>query len=754
MRSSNNSMPKKSYFLGFMSYCSHDPSAAMVELVNTDGIISCQLVHFEEGMLSRKKKSYHFPTRSIAACLDYFDIELHQVNQVVTDFMDRKSFVDTSLNYRHLIGDYIRQNLNLSPEQIVNPINHHEAHAMSAWVGSGFEDAAFLAIDGLGSLQSTHTIFVTEAGKLRKVFSQTTPGIGSLYSLITELIGFKSGEEGKTMGLAPYGKGLKESKRFPLIDFKAKYHGLSVDYSEVINRSPDKWLIEDFGINNWPSDDLYNDFRAHLAYAVQVELEECLVYLAKEIRKVTGKSKICLSGGVALNCVANELLVKEGIFDEVYIFPDSADSGLSVGLAFQGVRNSLSDEQWSKVLNSHKFPKFSPDRSIPTIESNTFDGIPWEPVNLSYIVDQLELNSVIAVFYGGNEYGPRALGRRSFLANATNHNMKQILNEKIKHREAYRPFAPICLKEDFNKFFISDHTNHENMTYAVKATDFAKQKVPAVVHVDGTSRVQIATNDCGITYELLLEVKKRFGFGILINTSMNDNDEPIVFDQLDALSCFFRTGADILILNDKMLNKNKFELNNTLIKEIESDIEIKSRTRFQSAIQKIINKKQPSLELYLKEYLTVSNFYTKHASRIRLINIVAEIRSGSRRKFTRLLVSKRELDTLFNILSDNFYTTSDLSPTLLCIEDVFHSINLLEDGDFVLSYNLSNILRDHVESDLLKSRKIEIFYESSEFPIKRSTFMDSVDSELIDKILNSYENLTNLGINSAFDFIK
>jgi carbamoyltransferase len=701
-------------------------------------------------MLSRKKKSYHFPTRSIAACLDYFKIGLDDVSQVVTDYMDQKSFIDTSLNYRHLIGDYIRQNLNLAPEQIGKPVFHHTAHAMAAWSGSGFQDAAFLAIDGLGSLQSTHSVFVTSSGNLEKIFSQTTPGIGALYTLVTELIGFKSGEEGKTMGLAPYGAKLRESKNYPEIDFKAKHNGLSIDYSEIINRSPDKRLLTDFGINNFPKDDLYKDFRAHMAFSVQKELETCLLLLAEEIRKTTGKSKICISGGVALNCVANELLTKSHIFDAVYVFPDSADSGLPVGLAFQGVKNVLTPEQWMQLINSRPYPKFAPDECVPIVYSQSIDRLPWKPIDLERVLDHIEKNSVVAVYFGGNEYGPRALGRRSFLANSTFPNMKNILNKKIKHREAYRPFAPICLIEDFDNFFISSHKNHENMTYAVDTTDLAKKIIPAVVHKDGTSRVQIATPDCGVAYHLLIGMKKRHGFGILINTSMNDNDEPIVFDRLDALSCFLRTDADILILNDKMLLRDELKASDELRKNIELEVESKNYVRFESALQKILKKEKSSLNLFLSDYMAISKFLINNKARFRLIQIASEIKTESRRRYTRLVVSKREIDTLNKILSDNFYSINDLSFSLLLIDDSANSFNLLEHGDFVISYNLSNLIRDYGELGLFSPDMVFNFYSTNDFPLRRSSFMDVVDVESTNKILNSYENFGSLTIESAF----
>ena len=359
------STASKNYFLGFMSYCSHDLAAALVELISNNGNLSCNFAHFEEGMLSRKKKSYHFPSRSIAACLSFYDIDMSDITQVTTDFMDYKSFIDTSINYRHLVGDFIRTNIDFEPEQIAPPVEHHYAHAMAAWVGSGFSDCAILAIDGLGSNQSTHSIFVTEDSKLKKLFSQTSPGIGSLYSLVTELIGFKAGEEGKTMGLAPYGKALTSSKTYPEINFNGVYRNFSVDFSTTVSRAPDYSLLTDFGLSIFEPKDLYNDFRAKLAYQIQSELERTILHLAAEIRNTTGKTSICLAGGVALNCVANEILARSGIFDSVYVFPDSADSGLSVGLAFSGVRSAVTDNQWEEILANSTYPKFAPSKSVP-----------------------------------------------------------------------------------------------------------------------------------------------------------------------------------------------------------------------------------------------------------------------------------------------------------------------------------------------------------------------------------------------------
>lgn len=749
------STTRNKYFLGFMSYCSHDPAAALVEITSDNGKLSCNFAHFEEGMLSRKKKSYHFPSRSIAACLNFYDIDMSDITQVTTDFMDYESFIDTSLNYRHLVGDFIRSNINFEPEQIAPPVDHHYAHAMAAWVGSGFSDCAILAIDGLGSNQSTHSIFVTEDSKLKKLFSQTSPGIGSLYSLVTELIGFKAGEEGKTMGLAPYGKALSSNETYPEINFYGVYRRFSVDFSTLISRAPDSSLITDFGLSNFEPKDLYNDFRAKLAFNIQSELERTILHLATEIRRTTGKNSICLTGGVALNCVANEILANSGIFDSVYVFPDSADSGLSVGLAFSGVRSQVTDSQWNEVLANFTYPKFAPSRSVPRNTSKFIEELPWKQLDLDYVADELLNNAVVGVFYKAFEYGPRALGHRSFLANATSPLMKSILNSKIKHREAYRPFAPICLKEDFSKFFASSHHNHEFMSYAVKVNNEAIDLIPSIVHADGTARVQIATEDCGIAYQLLLKLKQKYGYGVLINTSMNDNDEPIVYDILDAVSCFLRTNCDVLIDNKRMLLRQDIGDNiHELQKEIEAEAKVTHEYRFKDSIRKILKKECGSLTIFLREKLDISNYNTKYRTNLKLRDLFLRVKFGNKLKFNRLLVSNREYTHLQNLLLNYYFLLSDFAEDLLIIEDNPSSIEIIRPGDIIISYNLSNIIRDYKSLGLIVTDNFENFYASKDCIISEANRNHKNLDLVVGELQESYENQKSLDIESAFAWLN
>lgn len=750
-----------------MSYCSHDPSAAMVEITHNSDGITIRFIHFEEGMLSRRKKSYHFPSRSVSACLDYFDIPIEAIDTVTTDFMDFESFVWTSDNYRQLVGDYIRKNLRIRNDQIVNPIEHHEAHALGSWIGSGYEDSAFLAIDGLGSRQSTHSVFISENGVLKKIFSQTTPGIGALYNLITQLIGFKSGEEGKVMGLAPFGLKLQNRFDYPKINFHGVYRGLSVDYSGVIRRSPDLHLINDFGINLSKKHDLYADYRAYLAFKLQQELETCLIHLATEISKITGKRKLCLSGGVALNCVANEALVNKGIFDEVYVFPDSADSGLPIGLAFSGALKTLErfkDKNLGEkiegnsehnsinlILRNYKHPKFAPDSAVPLVESKLIEGLPWLPLDLNIIIQALMENCVVALFYGGFEYGPRALGRRSFIANATTVSMKKILNEKIKHRELYRPFAPICLPEEFDKYFTSKHLNHEYMSFAVSVTDESKEKIPAVVHVDQTARVQISSEDCGLIHEILKLFKRETGCGVLINTSLNDNDEPIVLDIYDAVSCFLRTNSDVLIVNDKMLFRNKIQFLEEQIK-VKLTAEIKSRDniRFNNSLTRIMKKELEPLSKFNQDNFIVTEYSKKFRTKYRLRNLVVDIKCKKLRKFSRLISTAEELEIICENLAEFKFNLEDLAIECVRVNSEPSTLDTLRTGDLLISYNLSNLYRDYVVLNHIDEKGVENFYRSSDYPLRKNNSTLSELHMVLDQIANTYENSRSLEIEDFF----
>ena len=224
------------YVLGFMNYCSHDPGACLTKINMENG--NTQYIFTEEGFLSRKKKSYQFPIRSIKYCLDYFGITFQQLDRICLDYMIEKRFNRTSDRYRLLVGDYIRANLKISEETKISFCeSHHLAHAYTAFLPSPFDEAAVVVIDGLGSEQQTHSIFKADKNKIKLITTQYGNGIGELYTLVTRQLGFDSGEEGKTMGLAPYGTRYKDQDKF-LPSFRHMKYKNYCDYSHVVNRNP------------------------------------------------------------------------------------------------------------------------------------------------------------------------------------------------------------------------------------------------------------------------------------------------------------------------------------------------------------------------------------------------------------------------------------------------------------------------------------------------------------------------------------
>lgn len=545
------------YSLGFMNYCSHDPAACLARL-SPEGRLD--YIHYEEGMLSRKKKSYQFPLRAIQACLDHFHIGLDDVDVVALDYMNDKTAHNTAAYYRKLLGDYLRANLAVRHDQLHFVDSHHLAHAYTAFHPSGFASAAVLAIDGLGSEQQTHSIFdATLTGGIRHVYSQQGTGIGQLYAAITEVLGFEDGEEGKTMGLAPYGAQHADQDAL-LPSLRGNYQGFCVDYSRVLCRHPSSALR--VSIPRCPSRaQVYSPYYARLAYNVQKELESALLHLASEIARRLGTRRLCLAGGVALNCVANELIRASGLFDEVYVQPASGDSGLCLGLALAGIEEAAARQgsgpiEWP-AAHEQSFWTYAPVTFDNTELLHLLDqhGASYSAASAAGIAGALAQGDIVAYYEGGWEFGPRALGHRSFLADPRPPDMKATLNRKIKHREAYRPFAPIVPQEHFNTYFESTSERNPHMLFAVRCKARTGSVAPTVVHVDGTARVQTCTAGSGRIYDILRHFHALTGVPMLVNTSLNDNDEPIVLTPVDALSCFLRTNADALVVDDVVIQR-------------------------------------------------------------------------------------------------------------------------------------------------------------------------------------------------------
>lgn len=737
------------YSLGFMSYCSHDPAACLVRL-QPDG--QFDYIHFEEGMLSRKKKSYQFPLRAIQACLNHYGITLDEVDVVALDFMNSRSVHNTASYYRKLVGDYIRAKLRLREDQIYFADSHHLAHAYTAFYPSGFEDAAVLAIDGLGSEQDTHTIFLANlADGIQKVYSQKGTGIGQLYSLITERLGFEDGEEGKTMGLAPYGDAHAEVDQF-LPDLGGTYQGYCVDYSHLMQRQPTPRLR--VNIEKCPSkSDVYSPRYARLAYNVQQELERCLLHLSREIRARTGARRLCIAGGVGLNCVANEIIQCSGLFEEVFVQPSSGDSGIALGLAMVGI------EEAARRSGSHGVDWRSNPKAFWTYAPIEFDNselrnmltaheVPCYPAETHAIAQALAEGHVVAYYEAGWEFGPRALGHRSFLADPRPQNMKATLNSKIKHRESYRPFAPIMLVEHFTNYFDSPVTWHPHMLYAVRCRERAQREAQTIVHVDNTARVQTCAPEAGRIYDVIAAFCELSGVPILVNTSLNDNDEPIVMTPIDALSCFLRTDADMLVVDDVMIRRSEICSTEVLLATAEAWQREQLREHTDRALRSLLDFSTgvEDMNSFLTRNLLSSLYarFNESADRLARTFFADESPNG----FACLVTDTYHLDIIRRMAI--YYKKPIPFPKILLLEDQWASLASVPENSYVLLYNLSVCMCDAeaIMAHLTLSSCLS-FYRSSD----RLVLMHGKDTnldELVAQVMDTYEVNTSRNIGELF----
>ncbi|MFT3769737.1 MAG: carbamoyltransferase [Minicystis sp.] len=469
---------------------------------------------------------------------------------------------------------------------------HHLSHAASAFYPSPFAEAAIITADGVGEWTTT-SIGVGEGARVELLWEQRFPhSLGLLYSAFTYFTGFKvnSGEY-KLMGLAPYG----EPTYVDVI--KDKIIRLREDGSFQLDMSYFGYLA-DLQMTNGKFADLFGGpprrpespitrRELDLARSIQVVTEEIMARMARYARAVTGKRYLCLAGGVALNCVSNGKLVRSGIFDDVWVQPAAGDAGGSLGAALYGWHRVLGRERRisgarDAMKGSFLGPSFTRDQIKAFLDLN---GLPYEEMTGEardrHLAAQLAGEKVVGMLQGRMEFGPRALGGRSILADARSTKMQSYLNLATKFRESFRPFAPIVLAEDAAAYFevirespymlMVDKVRPERCIAPpegerrgggeidLKAwVNTPRSDIPAVTHVDGSARIQTVDPERNPRMHALLRAFKALtGHGILVNTSFNVRSEPIVCTPEDAYRCFMRTGIDVLVLEDFVLQKSE-----------------------------------------------------------------------------------------------------------------------------------------------------------------------------------------------------
>ena len=465
---------------------------------------------------------------------------------------------------------------------------HHLSHAASAFFPSPFEEAVVLTADGVGEWATT-TVALGKGKSLEIKKEINFPhSIGLLYSAFTYYLGFKvnSGEY-KVMGLAPYGKAkyydviinnlvdIKPDGTFKLDQSFFDYAtGLKMINSKFVNLFGQKVRDSKF--------EKLTQFHMDIAASIQKVTEEIILRICKSLREEYQIKNLCLAGGVALNCVANGAILKQKIFDKIWVQPAAGDAGGSLGAALAIWHLHLKKERTININDSMQGSYLGPEFSQAQIEKELSEiGANFETLNQNEIIERtterIIAGDAIGWFQGRMEFGPRALGGRSILGDPRSETMQKDLNMKVKYRESFRPFAPSVLEEDFRDWFDVDQkspymlivanvankhivtlSEKENKLFGLEKLNVKRSNIPAVTHIDNSARIQtVAKNFNPIFYKLLLKFKEKKGCPILINTSFNVRGEPIVNSPKDAFNCFMGTELDTLVIGNCFLVKKK-----------------------------------------------------------------------------------------------------------------------------------------------------------------------------------------------------
>ncbi len=555
------------YVLGISAYF-HDSAAALVK----DGQV---IVAIQEERLSRKKQDSGLPVKAAAFCLEAAGITIQDVATVAyyeKPFQKFERLLETQiafypqayLPFRKTVKSWLREKLWV-PHNIRKELGfkgsffyaeHHESHAAAACYASPFEEAAYLTLDGVGEWACA-SLGTFENNELTQIAQQNYPhSVGMLYSAFTQYCGFRvnSGEY-KLMGLAPYGT----PKYVDLI--KDKIVTINEDGSIELNlkyfqfhrgmRMINARFESVMGKPALKPEKNHSTFYMDVAASIQLVLEEIVLKTAQHVRNVTGKKYLCYGGGVALNCRANQRLLESGIFDDVFIYSASGDAGGAVGTALLCANQNAKRE--ITPISSYLGKTFSATEIESTLEEYK---VQFSALSDDELYDAtatlLNEGKVIAWYQGRDEMGPRALGNRSILARPNDEEMRDRINEMIKFREQFRPFAPVVLEELADQYF-DNVRNANEMLFTFNSNNGS---IPACVHRDGSARVQtVNAKQNKRLYQLLEAFHEKSGIPVLINTSFNRRGEPMVHSPEDALRTFFGSGLDVLVVGNVMVQK-------------------------------------------------------------------------------------------------------------------------------------------------------------------------------------------------------
>jgi len=584
----------------------HDSAACILK----DGEI---IAAAQEERFTRKKHDPSYPHNAIKFVLNYANLKLSEVDQIVffeKPFLKFERLLETYVgfapkgfvSFAKAMPLWIKEKLfqknflfnklkehdeNYKSDENIFFSDHHLSHAASAFFPSPFEEAVILTADGVGEWATT-TLAVGKNNNLEIKKEILFPhSLGLLYSTFTYYTGFKvNGGEYKLMGLAPYGSPIYVDKIKQILDIKDdgtfRLDQEYFNYATGLTMTNDKFN-KLFGQKpRDPKTEQITQFHMDIASSIQKITEVIMIKLAKDIRNEYGIKNLCLAGGVALNCVANGKILKEKIFENIWIQPAAGDAGGSLGAALAlwhiEQRNKRIVSENDSMKGSYlgcEFDQQQIEKELNSLGAN-FQTFEYENL-IDETAEFLANEKAIGWFQGRMEFGPRALGGRSILGDPRSNKMQKNLNLKVKYRESFRPFAPSVLKEDANIWFdinvdspymllVADinpnkkieMTIEQEKLFGIDKLNIKRSEIPATTHVDYSARIQTVTKNTNLRYyDLISKFKKKTGCPVIINTSFNVRGEPIVNTPTDAFNCFMGTELDYLVIGNCILDKSK-----------------------------------------------------------------------------------------------------------------------------------------------------------------------------------------------------
>lgn len=551
----------------------HDAGLALLE----DGVPEIVL---EEERFNRQKKTKRFPRLALAHAFDERGVSIRDVDAIATPWdigRLRKTVASvllkgfpSSLNLLHqrahqgqrnqiiflnrYLSEGLREHFGTLPLPPIVNVGHHESHAAAYFV-SPFEEAAVVVMDGYGDEHAT-SVYLGKGDRIERLWGMDVlNSLGLVYTFITQFLGFRAfHDEGKVMGLAAYGGRAYVDRFRKLVQltsdgrYKVDMAYFSYDKFGQIQPFQEKFFAE-FGAPRLPGEDITQRHR-DIAFGLQTMLEECVIHIIRGLEAQVQTRNLVMVGGVALNCVSNARIIAETSFKRLWVPPSASDSGAPLGAALWHWHQTLGHRRTFELTHAYWGRMPSDSEMIRALDAAgvRHKRLP-EGDLIARTARDIAAGKIVGWYQGRCEMGPRALGNRSILADPRRADMKDIINERIKQRESFRPFAPAVPVERAAEYFHLDQPD-PFMTIAPRVREEKAGHIPAVVHADGTGRIQTVSHNTNPRYhKLITEFGRVTGVPVLLNTSFN-RQEPVVARPEEAVSCFLRTGMDVLVLGD------------------------------------------------------------------------------------------------------------------------------------------------------------------------------------------------------------